>query len=359
MRRITRIARIALVPALLGTLLALGGRAAASPAAATPSLASSVVANANWIMNEVMPDGAIEIYPDSPPTSIEPYFANYAAMGLARAGLLTGNQRYTNAAWNWLTWYANHEGAHGFVTDYTFKAGVETSTGTEDSTDSYAGTFLSAVAMAYPTNPSRLAGLAVGIQGAIGAILATQDRDGMTWATPSYPVKYLMDNGEAYDGLEAAARMEHALGNTAWATVATTAANAMYNGIQTLWNPSAGDYNWAKFGNGSQQSTNWAVLYPDALEEASAAIFHVAGNRTSALVAAFNAHQPSWAQPAVVSYQPQPAMAQEAVGGANQGEQGAATIDQYAVANGRAWPFNVAVAGELIFAESDSALVGA
>lgn len=357
--RIARATRIALLPALLAGILAAGGRAASAasvPSSAVTNANSSVVTNANWIMGEVLPDGAIEVYPDNPPASIEPYLANYAAMGLARAGVLTGNQRYSAAAWNWLTWYADHEGSDGFVTDYAIEAGVETSTGSEDSTDAYAGTFLSAVAAAYPTDPARLASLAAGIRGAVEAILATQQSDGLTWALPSYQVKYLMDNGEAYDGLVAAARMERALGDNRDAAVATNAAAAMFNGIQTLWNRSAGSYNWAKFPNGAQQATDWAVIYPDAMEQATAVAFDVAGSHAKSLMGTFNVNQPSWANPAVVSYWPLAGIALESASSVGAGENGAAAINQYAVSTGSAWPFNVGTAGQLIFAESDSPL---
>jgi len=338
------------IPALLCALLLLEPPAAA---AAAPS----DNANADWILQSVLPDGAIQVYPDDPPGTIEAYFANYAAMGLARAAVVTKNPRYATAAWNWLAWYAAHEGSQGIVTDYTVTQGVETSTGSEDSTDGYAGTFLSAVAQAYPTNPSRLASLAAGIQGAITAILATQDRDGLTWALPTYPVKYLSDNAEAYAGLVAGARMEQILGDAREAKTATTAARAMNKGIQSLWNPKAGDYNWAKFADGSVAATNWTILYPDALEQATVSAWHLAGSHATALMAAFVAHQPSWANAATQGYQPLAALGAEAAGTIKVGESGAQAIDQYAVANNHPWPFEVATAGQLILAESNSSLI--
>jgi hypothetical protein len=332
---------------------------AQAPAAISQPVDPAVNANAAWILKSVLSSGAIQVYPDNPAQRIEPYFGNYAAMGLARAAVLTGNHAYAAASWNWLAWYAGHEGSNGVVTVYTVNGGVETSTGDEDSTDSYAGTFLSAAAMAFPLNPSRLATLAGGIHGAITAILATQDTDGLTWAKPSYAVKYLMDNGEAYDGLIAAVHMELALGDARWAAVAATAAKAMYNGIQTLWNPRTATFNWAKFPGGGTQTTNWAVLYPDAMEQASAVAFHVAGSHGSSLISQFNAHQPSWAAPAIVGYQALAALGQESGNGTIAGLNGATAINQSAIATSRAWPFNVSTAGELIFAVSGSALVGA
>ena len=329
-------------------------------AASSQTLPSGVVTDANWIMQAVLPGGAIQLYPGNAPHDIEPYFANYAAMGLARAGVLTGNASYTNAAWNWLRWYAAHEGTNGFVTDYTMNAsGVATSTGTEDSTDAYAGTFLTAVGMAYYTDPTPGRSLLSGIEGAITAIRATQQSDGLTWATPSYLAKYLMDNGEAYDGLRAAATVLTSLGVPSWASVATTAANSMLKGIQGMWNSSANNFNWVKFWNGSMQTTNWSVLYPDALEQASAAAFHVAAGHANSLMSTFDLLQAQAAAPAVDGYQPLAVIGVEATGNAALGVSEAQAIDAYANATNRAWPFNVAVAGQQVFGLTDSALVGA
>jgi hypothetical protein len=347
--------RLFLLPFIAVLVLATG----AAPASAQTE-PTGVTTNANWIMSSVLPSGAIQIYPGNAPHDVEPYFANYAAMGLSRAALLTGNTSYANAAWNWLAWYSAHEGPNGFVTDYTVSAtGAETSTGTYDSTDSYAGTFLSAVGMAYPTAPARAASVAAGIHGAINAILATQDTDGLTWATPTYHVKYLMDNGEVYDGLVAAARVETSLGDTHWASVASSAASAMLSSIHNMWNAGANDYNWAKFPGGGMQTTNWKVLYPDALEQASAAAFHVAANHSNSLMATFGTDQPSITNPAAVGYQPFAVIGLEAAGASTAGVNQALAIESYADSTNHAWPFNVAVAGQLVFGESDSALVGA
>lgn len=345
--------RLLALPVVAAFLLVAAGLPASSQ-----YIALGVVTNANWIMHTVLPSGAIEIYPGTAPYEVEPYFANYASMGLAKAALLTGNSSYSNAAWNWLTWYSAHEGPNGFVTDYTVSAiGVESSTGSMDSTDAYAGTFLSAVGIAYLTNPRRAASLLAGIHGAINAILTTQDSDGLTWATPSYHVKYLMDNGEVYDGLTAAARILKAIGDLNWASVAVSAASASFNGIRTMWNAAAGDYNWAKFPGGGEQTTNWSVLYPDALEQASASGFHVSGSHTAALMAAFEANQPSAANPGVAGYEPLAVIGVEAAGNAVTGVHQAQAIDSYATATNYAWPFNVAVAGQQVFGDSDSSLV--
>jgi len=105
-----------------------------------------------------------------------PYRANLAATGLARATLATGNPRYVDGAWRWLDWYQAHEGPTGAVTDYQVVGGGERSTGTEDSTNAYAETFLSAVEAAHVADPgaTRLTALQGGLAGAVRAIEAAR-----------------------------------------------------------------------------------------------------------------------------------------------------------------------------------------
>jgi hypothetical protein len=168
-----------------------------------------------------------------------------------------------------------------------------------------------------------------------------------------------MDNGEAYDGLLAAVHVEQALGDTHWASVASAAAASMLNGIKGMWSSTAQDFNWAKFPGGGMQTTNWSVLYPDALEQASTSAFHVAEGHAAALMSTFAAQQPLIANPAADGYQPLATIGLEATGATSQGVAQARAVDAYASTNGYAWPFNVATAGQQVFADSDSALVGA
>src|SRR5580658_879522 len=104
------------------------------------SPAAGLRTDAEWILSAQLPDGAIAVGPAA--TSVSPYLANYAAIGLARATQQTGRRVYAAAAWKWLSWYQAHQDAQGFVTDYTVDGDTEVSTGTMDSTDAYAGTFL-------------------------------------------------------------------------------------------------------------------------------------------------------------------------------------------------------------------------
>ena len=73
-------------------------------------------------------------------------------------------------------------------------------------------------------------GFSAGIARALGAIEATQDADGLTWAKPGYPVKYLVDQSETYAGLVAAGELGRMLASQryrpgrswAWPKLSTT-----------------------------------------------------------------------------------------------------------------------------------------
>jgi hypothetical protein len=320
---------------------------------------AQVQTDASWVLTAQLPDGAIANYVDQ--RSIWPYLSNYAAIGLARATELTRNTAYAAAAWRWLGWYQAHQDANGFVTDYRLTSGAETSTGDMDSTDAYAGMFLLAVRATWLAthDTARLRGLHHGIAAAVAAIEATQDGDGLTWAKPSWHVKYLMDEAEAYGGLVAAAGFGQPLDDTALANNAAGAAARLQNGAQRLWNPALGAYNWALHSDGAQHPTNWSVLYPDAMEQMWPVAFGlVTGARARSLVTQFAAAQPNWDRPAAtalfdsgpspIGYWAVAAWAMARVGDTSGA--GAATdqIRAAALAANRAWPFTTADAGQLI-----------
>ena len=194
----------------------------------TGAAMAAIEAEAEWILTSQLPDGAIAQYPDF--TRINPYLGNYAAMGLVRAWTQTGNTAYVDAAERWFAWYQGHMDANGYVTDYDLGPApdyVETSTGDEDSTDAYAGTLLLALyqlqrqgtegkvrLQAYDTLTSKAA----------AAVISTQQTDGLTWAKPSYQVKYLMDQAEAFAGLKAASKIARVFHDKALAKMTAAAA---------------------------------------------------------------------------------------------------------------------------------------
>jgi hypothetical protein len=335
-----------------------------SASAASSSVRTQVSADATWIRQGQLPDGAISWYVDR--QRISPYLGNYAAIGLAEAHKLTGSAADLTAATAWLRWYAAHEDASGFVTDYDVSpAGVETSTGDMDSTDAYAGTFLLATRAVSRAGASKatVKSLSAGILGAVSAIEATQDADGLTWAKPTWHVKYLMDAAETYAGLRAAADLAVLLGNGALNVRATRDAEALSAGVAGLWNPAVSAYDWARHSDGAQLATNWANLYSDSMEQAWAATFGLADfTRAGALLSTVAATHPQWAQPqatdltngapAPVGYWPVVGWGLLRTGQPGQAASAAASIRTAALSTGRAWPFTTGIAGQLILLEA-------
>ncbi|MGI9023604.1 MAG: hypothetical protein ACR2HV_10325 [Acidimicrobiales bacterium] len=338
--------------------------AAAPPVTATETAASSVTADADWILRSQLPDGAIPHYADQ--VLVQPYFSNFAAMGLARATEVTGDARYAGAAWRWLSWYQAHQDSSGFVTDYAITDGVTAaSTGDMDSTDAYAGTFLLATWRTWRVTRDRsaLAGLRRGLGSAVAAIEATQDTDGLTWAKPSWRVKYLMDQAEAFAGLRAAADLAGELGDDTLARRATTDADRMRAGVDALWNPATKSYDWAVYASGARQATDWSVLYPDALQQSWAVAFGMVGaSRGGSLMARIDATHPKWDQPAAtdtfgwgpgpVGYWPVVGWAMSRVGMSDRAELAADRMRAAAVESARAWPYTTGHAGQMIQLES-------
>jgi hypothetical protein len=337
------------VLALVVVLLAGASRASAG-----------VRSEADWILTTQLPDGAIATSVDR--TTISPYLGNYAALGLARAAELTGESRYARAAWGWLNWYAQHQDVNGFVTDYKIAGGRETTTGGMDSTDAYAGTFLVALEGAWQATSDRraLRALTPAIAAGVGAIEATQDTDGLTWAKPRFRVKYLMDQAETYAGLRAATTLALASGDFVLSLRAMLDAAWMSGGVARLWNPRVGAYDWAVQESGARKTTDWSLLYPDAVEQTWLVAFGlVTGARAGELMRRFARAQSSWDRPEalgrfdsgsrqVVGYWPNVASAFGAIGDSRRSDAAAAKIEDAAVRLHRAWPFTSASAGQLI-----------
>ncbi len=335
--------------------------------AQTLTLTSDVSSDADWIMSARLPDGAIANYVDR--QAVWPYLSNFAAMGLAKATTVTRNNAYVAAAWTWLSWYQAHMDATGFVTDYRMSNGVLTSTNDMDSTDAYAGTFLLAAREAYraTSDLTTLKTLTTGISKAVQAIEATQDTDGLTWAKPSWHVKYLMDQAETFAGLLAAVDLANLLKNSTLANRAQSDANRMKTGVANIWNTTTLAFDWAVHDTGARTATDWTLLYSDALQQAWAVAFGIVDStRASSLITKFTTSQPNWQYPnktalfsggsqGTVGYWPVAGFGLNALKSSSAGA-AAVNIRAGALANNRAWPFTTGNAGQLILFESGFSL---
>lgn len=355
------------VGAVAAALAVAMGTQARRSAPVTQPVTATVRAEASWIRNAQLPDGAIA--PDPGADQILAYTANYAALGLARAAAELHDQADAEAAWRWLSWYQAHQDTAGFVTDYEAADGTETSTGTYDSTDAYAGTFLTAAAATWRSDPdkTRLKALARGIGRAVAAIESTQAADGLTWAKPSYYVRYLMDNAEAYGGLRSAVTLAIALGEPVLAVRADSDARRVAVGVASLWNRAAGGFDWAMVPNGTTSTPTWTVLYPDVMENAWAVAYGLASPvQAASIVSHLDRQQPQWAEPdhaalsnisgavsqQAVGYWPVAGWALTLTGHTSDALDAAATISAGAAAERRTWPYTVADAGQLIALQS-------
>jgi hypothetical protein len=153
--------------------------------AQTPNYQQNINLTSQWLVNNsTLPDGAI-LYTSS---EIVPYYSNLAALGLVKDPTRYGHIKL------WMDWYLNHLnwpdkwGLYGTVYDYNVSGSTETSTGNADSTDSYAGTFLSLAWAYYSTGDSAaqsyIGGLKYQLDVIGGVIVQTQQSDGLTWAKP-------------------------------------------------------------------------------------------------------------------------------------------------------------------------------
>jgi hypothetical protein len=273
---------------------------AASPTPApAPSgpYGNNITATAQWFAaNTLAPDGAI-LYGSS---MINPYYSNLAAIGLTR------NPGSYGIVEHWMEWYINHLnwpdkwGLYGTMYDYDYNNGAETSHNDADSTDSYAATFLS-LAWEYfstgdPNAQSYVRTLSSQLDAIGQVIVKTQQSDGLTWAKPSYQIKYLMDNCEAYRGLRDLAQVfQNAFNDTAKAQYYNSKADLMLQGINGMWMGNA----WAVYKNGigALIAPNFGIWYADATSQlfpVMQGVISPGDGRSQQVYNRFNGAWPGW-----------------------------------------------------------------
>ena len=249
-------------------------RSPASGEPAYPVDRGMIEAEYGWLASSQRPDGALAQTPQK--NAVVPYFANLSAMVLVaeNPGLVR----------EYLTWYLAHLnrpdqwGLDGTIYDYTYYGGIEESTKTYDSADSYAATFLSLVAAYCRTtgdlnfakdNREKL-------QMVADVIVGLQDADGLVWASPDGKTKYLMDNAENYRGLSDWADLLAALGDQNSARLyARRAANIKLGIALRLWSPWKKQYAWSLDSSGNRAWVRGGVWYPDAVSQLYPLLFGV------------------------------------------------------------------------------------
>ncbi|HEY0812425.1 MAG TPA: hypothetical protein VGE11_04020 [Pseudonocardia sp.] len=243
------------------------------------------------------------------PASVHPYEANIGARALVAAGF-----RYLPMVAAYLRWYLGHlnrpdvDGVTGTVYDYDYDpvscVGTrqrDPATGaatTYDSSDAYAGTFLTLVADYVRADPQSAAWIAepqtqADLGAVADAIMATLRPSGLTAATPTYEAEYLLDNVEGQQGLrDYAWLLTTVVGDAAQARRRTDQADGITAAISTsLWRSGPAMYAVAAHG----PDPSWSVWYPDSFAQ----LWPVSAGlgtpgRRAALWAAFARHWPGW-----------------------------------------------------------------
>jgi hypothetical protein len=272
---------------------------ASSPAFGQTNYQVNLTATSNYIAAEQLADGAIL----TNSTAIDPYFANYAAMGWLKDNKVS---RIANVE-SWINWYLAHfnwpdsHGLNGTVYNYGYDpfTGAETSTGTYDSADAYAATFLQLIKALWDTDD---AGAQSFIKKTVGEydlnvvgniITGLQQANGLVFAEPDYQVQYLMDNAEDWAGLEAFAK----LANEAWGDTGTQGwyhahASSIQSGIQSvLYIPSTKLY----YPYAGSPAPDMSTFYPDAVAQLWPGLQGVVtGTQASTSYSKFDAAWPDW-----------------------------------------------------------------
>jgi hypothetical protein len=176
------------------------------------------------------------------------YFANYAALGLLRAYQATGNTTYLTAVTNYIAQYENLMNTNGTVDDWGGTWANPTNDGTMDSTDAYAGTFLMLCYAYYQVtgNNTWLSANYSYFQMAYNAMMLTWNSDGLTWALPTYDIKYLEDNLEVREGLRAIKAIATALGKTSDANTYNSKLTTELSGLQGMYSSTDKYFGWYK-----------------------------------------------------------------------------------------------------------------
>lgn len=248
------------------------------------ALYAAVLREAEHIRKSVTADGATNMVPIIGPKQdacIRPYFAAYASIGLDVAALLVKGRdlrtalEYLRLSEHFYSWYATHMNPDGSIDDHT-KGTVSNpeSCGEADSEDGYAGIFLHGAYVHYKATQAIdqigadkfLRTMEPYLRRAAGLIITLQKPDGLTIAKKNYAIQYLMDNLEAYAGLNAVRQ----LGLPGFEQHAERVATAIN---RYLW-LEEGHYAWGRDPQNGMTFAGWNNWYPDKLANAWATYFN-------------------------------------------------------------------------------------
>lgn len=248
-----------------------------------------------WLASTQLDNGTFPEYSvKSGKTAAEPYYADFVCLAL-----LDGGTKYSVNVREYMDWYFEHmntpsqdeNGLDGTVYDYWEYVGPQghvieervrrTKQGKKyyDSTDSYAAMFLSVLCRYYQVteNKEYISEHGEDIHRIVKVIFRTA-HGGLTYATPAYKIKYLMDNTEVYSGLGAAQKLSaSALGEPGYANSIGLVRKKMKRKILTsMWTKKQhGHFHPALDDSGACGKFRWKRFYPDAVSQLFPEIYGV------------------------------------------------------------------------------------
>lgn len=302
---------IALCVALLvSVLVALG-----APAGAAPSADQIIQDEAYWIsLAQVPPDrgpasGAIARYRLTADT-VEEYVSPYDGTVGAR-GMLAAGSRYHPMVKAWIEWYfgnlnwPDYSNVYGTIHDFwvnphtgeqRFVMDPLTGQPRYDSTDAYAGVFLSLLrdyAEQVPEDHDYLRQHAYLMDVVANVVIATKHDNGLTGARPDWQGEYLLDNIDAEQGLADYAWIaRNVLDDGPLADYWQDEADSLRRAIEAeIWFEDAGMYGWAS----DQPNPDWDVFYADSVVQSWPVMFGYGDDaRRRDLWDTFNERWPQW-----------------------------------------------------------------
>ena len=379
----TRQARLIVLVAAIAALLV---------AVAPNAQAGAPLKNGAWIKkarvliagSPAFEDGSLGQHARTPLETVSPYWGNYAAIGLARAG---GTVKI-GLADDWLSWYRSKVAGSGLISKYLLdpqgtdpESYTATATGSEtdvntDSPAAYAASHLLAMQeYRQATSKKKIRKHKKQIRYSALLLLRQIDSsDGLVWSHPTGTagrMKSLITQAESYAALEAAVGLLDDVGYSSASALAATGADQIRAGLDGLWLPAVGAYATLKDENGALHVTDWSTWYADALGQAWVV---AVGNgmspgddlidpaRASALMSTLTSTWPEWNRPGfrpsfgrkagtasgLIGYQPMVGVALTEVGRGADARSGVDNINSYAIGKARKWPFNVGNAGQIL-----------
>lgn len=216
-----------------------------------------------YLLRCQLPSGTFRLAPKS--ERINPYFTNLAIIALVRLGEIAPVKQH-------VAWYLKHLNESGYVNDFRLLGEQEVDSGSADSEDSYHATLFSLLAETVRRTEAFdwVAAFHPHLVQMTNALLALQQKDGLTWAKRSYRVKYLMDNCEVWRGLEDVSFLFSLLGDVKMATLTKERAAQCQLGLRAMYSSKLQRYAVSDGTYG-----DWRKWYPDATSQAFPIVYQL------------------------------------------------------------------------------------